>query len=205
MSVVDGACVSEEVTDPERLRLIEQLRRAPEFRFSGVFRRAVQSPAVNYEVAFARKMHPLVRVRLDRLLERARANIAAGRYGDRRGYIYVFHDLADGNNVVKIGRTVREPHKRVAEWNRELVTESGERRQRNVVLLFAYPTLANEFAERVVHEALRCEHIGNRLSVASGNELSEFFRIANFRALKLFLRQTLAYVDRFVFGARRRR
>lgn len=202
---VDGACVSEEVTDPERLEMIAQLRRTPEFRFSGGFRRVVQSPMVNYEVAFAHKMHPLVRLRLENLLRRARGNIAAGRYGDRRGYIYVFHDLADHSSVVKIGRTVRSPQKRVAEWNRELATEGSARHERNVVLLFAYPTLANEFAERVVHEALRCEHIGNRLSVASGNELSEFFRIANFRALKLFLRQTLAYVDRLVAVSARRR
>lgn len=197
------SCVSEAVTDRERLRLIAELRGTPEFRFSGAFRRSAMSPAANYEVAFGRTPNPLVRERLDRLFQSARAAVASGLYGDRRGYIYVFHDLADASDVVKIGRTERDPRKRVAEWNRELATENGGRQQ-NVVMLFAYPTVANAFAERVVHEALRCEHIGNRLSVASGNELSEFFRIGNFRALKLFLRQTLAHVDRFILAAIRR-
>lgn len=195
-----GSCSNRPVTNRVRLDAIRVLRQTPEFNFSGRgARRAPQNPMLNYEVAFLRIPNPLVELRVNNYLQGAKAAIKAGLYGDYRGYIYVFHDLADPDNVVKIGRTERDPRKRIAEWNRELAETSGH--EQNIVMLFAYPTVANVLAERIVHETLRCEHIGDRLSINSGDELSEFFRISNFRALKIFLRQTLAFVDQLVTTA----
>lgn len=199
-----GSCISRPVTDRDRLQLIAEARATPEFRFAGRRRNAPRDPLLNYEIAFALTPNPLVRMRLENLFSRAGAAIREGAYRDYSGYIYVFHDLADPIDVIKIGRTERDPRKRVAEWNRELAEQQSGGREQNVVLLFAYPTVANEFAERVVHETLRCEHVGDRLNINSGDELSEFFRVRNFRALKIFLRQTLAYVDRFVADKLRR-
>ena len=203
---MSGVCASQPVRDPQRLLQIEARRAMPDERFSGLRSgERLLNPTAQYEVSFGLTPDPLVRERVDKLFEGARLAIAEGRYNDTPGYIYVFHDNGDDDDVLKIGRTERRPNQRVAEWNRTLSTtdDAGER---NVVMLFAYPTMANVFAERIVQETLRCEHLRGRLSVATGEELTEFFRIKNFLALKVFLRQTLAYID-WLFGkliARRR-
>jgi hypothetical protein len=197
------SCTSAPVTDTQRLTAIARERAKRQYRFVGPRTTiGLQHPLANYEIAFARTPNPLVRERVTRLFAGARQSIAAGFYGDTRGFIYVFHDLGDADNIVKIGCTERKPHKRVAEWNRELA-QSTDSTLQNVVLLFAYPTFANTFAEEIIFETLRCERIGNRLNPITGAELKEFFTINNFLALKVFLRQTIAYIDNFVISALR--
>lgn len=193
-----GQCQSEPVRDGQRMLQIESQRTKRQHRFVGGQRVAALKPTLSYEVAFARTPDPMVAARVSALLQGARNGIRQGLYNDKPGYIYVFHDLADAPNVVKIGRTTRAPTRRVSEWNRALAPATGGGTRRNVVLLFAYPTRANSFAERVVHETLRCQHLANRIGVVSGDEQSEFFRVDAIMPLKVFIRQTLAFVDALV-------
>lgn len=196
-----GQCRSDPVRDPERQNQIRAQRTRRVYRFTAGRQVAVHNPLLSYEVAFMRAPDPLVRERVEALLQAAASAVVRGEYSDRPGYIYVFHDLADADNLVKIGRTRRTPTQRVAEWNRALATPGDSGRARNVVLLFAYKTLANEFAERIVKETLRCQHIPNRLALTSGDELTEFYRIDAILPLKIFLRQTLAYIDALITRA----
>jgi len=198
------SCVSVPVIDAQRLELIARERAKRQYQFVGPRTiLGLRHPLANYEIAFARTPNPLVRERVARLFTSANQGIAEGFYGDTRGFIYVFRDLGDPDNIFKIGCTERKPHKRVAEWNRQLAQDVDSTLQ-NVVLLFAYAAFANSFTERVIQETLRCERIGNRLNPITGEELTEFFTIDNFLALKVFLRQTIAYIDDFVINSLRK-
>lgn len=191
-------CASEPITDPQQLRQLDEQRRLARFQFANRYSSEPSDPLSNYRITFGKTQSPLIKLRLDTLFMSARRALQDGIYGDETGYIYVFHDLGDPVNILKIGRTRRDARRRVSEWNRILAEAVDGPVARNVVLLYAYPTVANQFAERIIFEALRCERITNRLNLVTGDELSEFFRIDNFLALKIFIRQTLLFIDQFI-------
>lgn len=170
-------------------------------------------PVDVYTIAFGLQPHPLIAERVSKLFAREATSIVESAlpeeprgekelpYGDESGYIYVFHDIADPANVLKIGRTRQTPLERLAEWERELAPEAGK----SLHLLAAYPTIANRFAERIVQELLRCHHIANRINPVTGRTLEEFYEIENLMALKLFLREMLRFVNEYCTYWRKRR
>ena len=196
-----SVCKSTPMVDEDQKRLVALRRRTAAFLFG---RQDVRSKWVNpvdtYGVCFGLVLDPMVRRRVIGMFDRAAARVESGWFDDRRGFIYAFHDIGDPSTVIKIGRTERDPRERVREWNREL--SASEDRAKNLTLLFAYPTRSVVFAEGIVHETLRCERIANRLNPSTAGELDEFFEIANFMALKVFLRNVTKYIDRFVANKR---
>lgn len=205
------------ITEPQKLDAIDAYRTTPAFSFLqqlSTHSTEPLPPIDNYAVAF--KLAPDARVNqrvqqlfakeTERIMESALPGETVDReqpYGDAAGYIYIFHDLADPARVLKIGRTVRDPRQRMSEWERELAPDEGK----SIYLLAAYATIANEFAEAVVHEVLRCHRIANRINPVTNDELEEFFTLDNLMAAKLFVRESLRFIDRFCahWRARRRR
>lgn len=188
------ACVPE----PSALRAsVALLRRTREFRFVGGRRsrataRKPTHPLTSYQIAFERKPDERVVASVRKMFRREERRAERGIFDDEPGYIYCFHDLADAADVLKIGRTHRTPDERLSEWATQLAPDSKERA---VVLLFAHKTSYNKLAERVIHEVLFCESMGKRLNV-DGNKMEEFFRLDNALAASIFVRQTIAYVER---------
>ncbi len=191
------------------------ITRSTDSRFTllPALRRNVRPPAhptLLYAVCFGAQLDPIIAKRLSNVFaEQFERMIAlpaldespaqARMRIDAPGYIYCFHDIGDPPNVLKIGRTSRTPEQRLREWERELAPEPGK----SLHLLFAYPTKHNQFAERVVHETLRCENVVNRLNPLTGDELEEFYTIENVMALSIFVRETIAFVDRWWRSSRR--
>lgn len=210
-----GVCRILPITDPQKLAAINAHRNTPAFSFvQQLSSRSVEPlpPIDNYAIVFKLAPDPRINQRIQNLFTQESERIMASAlpnevvdreqpYGDADGYIYIFHDLADPANVLKIGRTVRRPQQRIAEWERELAPDEGK----SVYLLAAYPTIANEFAETVLHEVLRCQRIANRINPVTNNELEEFFTIGNLLAAKLLVRQSLRFIDRFIAFWRSRR
>lgn len=212
-----GVCRVQPIGEQRKLAAIDAYRRTPAFSFVQQLSASNTEPLPpidNYAVAFKLAPDPRVNQRVQQLFatesERIMASALPGEtvdreqpYGDAPGYIYIFHDLADPARVLKIGRTARDPRRRMAEWERELAPDEGK----SIYLLAAYPTLANEFAESVVHEVLRCHRIANRINPVTNDELEEFFTLDNLMATKLFVRESLRFIDRFCayWRARRRR
>ena len=210
-----GRCVSRRIENQMVLAVLRAARHAPELRFiideslkerlaaddaqlkrlSETFR--IWTPVDYYQACF--ELEPDARVigRMKLLLDKERDAILDGtaqinKY-DRDGYIYVFHFLSDPSHVIKIGRTIRSPEQRRAEWEHQLAPEEGV----SVVMLFSYKTLANVFAESIIHTVLTCQHAAGRINVLSNDSLEEFFAVPNLMALKMFIRQTIQYIDQF--------
>ena len=208
-------CQSRPLRDPRTIAAVRAHRRTNAFSFVRTPTTAPYNPLPPvdvFAVAFGLAPDPRVAERVEtlftaeatRILQSVPAAEATSDdqlLDDERGFIYVFHDAADPPNVLKIGRTHRDPRKRVAEWERELAPEGGK----SLRLLAAYPTVANEFSEHVVQEMLRCQRITNRLNPVSNLELDEFFIVENLLALKLFIRGSLLFIDRFYMYWRARR
>jgi len=200
MSVDDGTvCRPEPIRDAKAERAVAVLRQSRDARFVGGGPRLPRllDPVTMYRVAFGREPDEQVARRVLRAFQREVRDIARGEQDDEPGYVYCFHELSDAPDVLKLGRTARTPEERLGEWERELSPDEG----RSVILLFAHRTRCNVFAERIVHETLRCERIANRLNPVTGDELEEFFRLDNVMAVSVFVRQVLAYVDRWCDGA----
>jgi hypothetical protein len=204
-------CRSEPVTNNALLALIGKLKLLRRFRFAPAQRaETITSAEAAYLNRIANNMTPTDLYKLffkelpdPRVERKVRNELALERKGimsgerqrareERSGYIYVFRDVGDPLNVLKIGRTIRPPEQRIAEWEHELSPEGGK----NVILLFAYATVATTFAERIIHQTLFCEWLPKRLNARTSNALIEFFKIDNFLALKLFVRETIKYIDR---------
>lgn len=117
-------------------------------------------------------------------------------YGDATGYIYILKDLGDTDaNILKIGRTRQTPDQRLAQWRAELAPERDGRA--SIVLISAFETIANRFAEHVVHEILSCHRIANRINPVTNHQLTEFFLIENVMAAMLFLREVARFINAF--------
>lgn len=147
-----------------------------------------------YRVAMGREPDPVIRPRTERLLAEARQLWETGESFPASGFIYAFHDTANSNRTLKIGRTTQEPEDRLAQWERTLSPEQGD----SLYLLFAYRALDNVLAEAVVHETLRCERLHNLVNPLTNDELTEFFTIENALAAQILVRQVLADVNTFV-------
>ncbi len=191
-------CRTEPIDEPQKAAAVRVLRRTDTFRFvplrgTPAPGRVLADPTAIFEVTFNRRLPLIVKERVTLLFAREWRAAQRDERVDEPGFIYCFHDLADPANVLKIGRTSRRPEQRRAEWERELAPGTGK----SVRLLFAYAADCNEFAESVVHEVLRCEHIANRINPLTRKELTEFFSISNVMAASIFVRETLRYVNRF--------
>lgn len=213
-----GKCVTTPITNPDVLRVLRSARALPQLRFSPATASSVElstarrrrledwvnrswTPTDFYKCVFEMEPDPRVVKRVQKLLDAEKTGIAAGYrqnpsdLSELTGWIYVFRSLADPSDVVKIGRTIRQPEQRISEWASEL----GQ----DVVLLFAYPTTANMFAESIIHAVLTCWHESGRINALTGDALDEFFRVPNLMALKMFVRSVLRFVDRFSLYYRR--
>ena len=162
------------------------------------------TPVDYYKACFELEPDPRVVGRVRKMLARERDGIMNGtrqfHESEFTGYIYCFHYLADPEDVIKIGRTQREPDQRVQEWEKELGAKPGD-----VVLLFAYRTVANKFAEAVVHAVLTCEHQVARINARTDEMLDEFFRVRNIMALKKCVQRIVAFINSFSLYYRDRR
>lgn len=211
-----GKCVSLPISDKNILIFLKYVRTLPEFRFiisdqqpartatNEMKRQELRNwiatkwtPPDFYKCCFELEVDPRIASRIKAMLDKERLDILSGnaqvsKY-DRSGFIYVFHFLSDPITILKIGKTIRTPEERRAEWERELAPEEGQ----SVVLLFAYRTIANSFAESIIHTLLTCQHSTGRINPLTNDRLEEFFEIRNVMALKVFIRQTLLYIDRF--------
>ena len=218
-----GRCVSLPVTNRSVLNFLRVVRALPEFRFivdadyklqvAKNERKTLQlreslanwTPTDFYKVCF--ELEPDARVvdKVRAMLDKERNDILNGLaqvdQRDRNGYIYTFHWLGDPQRIVKIGRTIRTPEERRAEWERALSPEEGV----NVIMLFSYATSANVLAESIIHTVLTCQHAVGRINPLSNDKLEEFFEISNIMALKVFIRNTIRYVDRFSLYYRKQR
>lgn len=196
-----AAVQSARATDPRFALLPSQRRRR---RRRGAPPLLPAHPTLTYSVCFGAQLDERIVLQLRKLFaeqfERIRSVPAAdesraerARRVDARGYIYCFHDIGDPVDVLKIGRTRRTPEQRLREWERELAPEPGK----SLYLLFAYRTDHNQFAERVINLVLRCENLSKRINALTGDDLDEFYRINNMMALAVFVRETIAFVDRW--------
>ncbi len=212
-----GKCRTVPVQSRAVLLFLSAVRSLPQFRFISATEpinssnfdllkmardSANWTPVDFYKVLF--QLEPDVRVvgRVSRLLDEQRKGIVKGerQFHDTElsGYIYCFHYLADPGGVVKIGRTQRDPDVRRAEWERTLGAEPG-----TVLPLFAYKTVANKFAELIIHAVFTCEHEVARINPNTHEELDEFFLIDNIMALKKCVARIVAYINRFSLYYRR--
>lgn len=186
-------------------RAIKMLRMAENFVFVSNPSQTVppptklSDPAVVFQVAFNKQADARIVARVRQKFAAKKRELEGGGSGaeqesrDAPGYIYCFHDIGDQPNVLKIGRTSRTPEERLAEWERELAPESGQ----SLIMLFAYHTDCNEFAEDIIHDLLSCRQIHNRINPNTGGELVEFFTIDNALALSIFIRETLRFINQF--------
>lgn len=215
-----GQCRVTPIDNKKVVAFLRQARRLPEFRFVAddtlaptprvadwsALKRFVAdwTPVDYYKACFELEPDPRVFGRVRKMLAREREGIMNGtrQYHESEfgGYIYCFHYLADPEDVVKIGRTQREPDQRVREWEHELGAKAGD-----VVLLFAYRTVANKFAEAVVHAVLTCEHQVARINARTDEVLDEFFRVRNIMALKKCLARIVAFINALSLYYRDRR
>jgi hypothetical protein len=177
--------------------------------------RVYLGPADAYTVAFLALLDSGVVEHLKRLFADERAAIMSGRRlpidGERRpklvrgqrpdepGVIYCFWNTRDRPELKKIGRSRRRAEERGREWEATLEPEPGQQ----IVMLFSVPTRYNVFAERVVHAALLCEHQDARVNERSGQLLTEYYRVTNLMALKLFVMLCIGYIDQWGDRVRR--
>ena len=220
-----GQCRVTPIDNKKVVAFLRQARRLPAFRFvadeepasrsgggggGGVDWAALKrfvsewTPVDYYKACFELEPDPRVVGRVRKMLARERDGIMNGtrqfHESEFTGYIYCFHYLADPEDVVKIGRTQREPDQRVREWEQELGAKPGD-----VVLLFAYRTVANKFAEAVIHAVLTCEHQVARINARTDEVLDEFFRVRNIMALKKCVARIVAFINTFSLYYRDRR
>lgn len=209
-----GICRATPVTESRAHGAILALRKSARFQFvqttnptrpvDAMWRAdEIVSPVDIYIIVTMKVPDPRIRLRIDRLFHEAAAAIRNRRDGsEAAGWIYIFHDIADPPDVLKIGRTTAaSPEERIAEWERELAPEPG----RSLILLGAYQTVANRLAERVLQELFTCEHIEKRVNPVSGRRLTEFYQLGNLMTTKLIVREVLRSVNSFVTYWRRRR
>lgn len=154
-------------------------------------------PSDAYTIVFLAQPDAVVRRALATLLDDERRRIAAGRAADEPGVVYAFWIVGQPADEIKIGRSRHAPRHRAAEWERALAArESPAAAGADIVrLLFAFDTRYNVLAERLVHTALACEHLPNLRHTRSGRTLTEFFRIDNVLALRLFIALCVRYAD----------
>jgi hypothetical protein len=215
-----GKCRVTPIDDRKVLAFLRQARRLPDFRFvplddQDTLQRTAQwrqleqfvadwTPVDFYKTCFELEPDPRVVGRVRKMLAREREGIKNGtkqfHESEFTGYIYCFHYLADPEDVVKIGRTQRDPDVRVREWEQELGAKPGD-----VVKLFAYRTVANKFAEAITHAVLMCEHQVARINPRTDEMLDEFFRVNNIMALKKFVAKTVTFINSFSLYYRDRR
>lgn len=150
--------------------------------------------ATLFKVVFQLEMDSRVAARLRSSFERERVSILRRQQRDEPGYIYCFHDIGDPATVVKIGRTKNKPETRLSQWENTLAPESPNG---FLVLLFAYKTSYNEFAELIVKQSLRCWNISNRMNPVTNTELTEYYQNNNIMALSVFVREVVRFVDTF--------
>lgn len=218
MNIVDdNVCRTRPIRGASTIAALRAYRMRPQFKFEkgkAEDDEEALPPIDVFVVSFGLEPDPRVNERVQTLFAREAGRIMSTElsfvddddnnssvYGDAAGYLYALHVLSDPANITKIGRTRRDPRKRRSEWELELAPQEGQ----SVILLCAYPTVANEFAERVIHEVLRCQHVTNRINPLTNDELVEFFVIENLMALKLFLRESLRFIDRYCLYWRGRR
>jgi len=216
-----GQCRVTPIDNKKVVAFLREARRLPDFRFVATddvasatprridrtaLRRFVSewTPVDYYKACFDLEPDPRVVGRVRKMMAREREGIINGtrqyHKSEFAGYIYCFHYLADPEDVVKIGRTQREPDQRVHEWEQELGAKPGD-----VVLLFAYGTVANKFAEAIIHAVLTCEHQVARINARTDEMLDEFFRVRNIMALKKCVARIVAFVNSFSLYYRDRR
>lgn len=196
-----NVCENREIDDKEFARKISLLRTTRDMRFvsdsNASVLKSLVDPVTMYSVSFARVLDERISERVHEMFVEEARDIVGGEQDDQPGYVYCFHELSDAPDILKIGRTSRTPPERIAEWERELSPHEGL----SVKLLFAHRTTSNKFAERIVQELLRCEHIVNRINPVTGDELVEFYRLDNVMAANVFVRQVLLFVDRWCADA----
>jgi len=171
-------------------------------------------PADAYTVAFLTLLDSGVVEHVKRLFADERAAIMRGerlpiderrpkvirrQTPDEPGVVYCFWNTRDAPELKKIGRTRRRAEERGREWEATLTPEEGQQ----IVMLFSVPTRYNVFAERIVHATLLCEHQDGRVNEATGQLLTEYYRIVNVMALKLFVMMCIGYIDQWGDEVRR--
>ena len=132
-------------------------------------------------------------------IDERRPRVRRRQQPDEPGVIYCFWNTLDRPELKKIGRTRRRAEQRGREWEAELTPEEGQQ----IVILFSVPTRYNVFAERVVHRTLLCEHQGGRVNERTGRLLTEYYRVENVMALKLFVMLCIGYIDQWGDSVRR--
>lgn len=209
------ACVVTPVRNEKLLGILRQMRQLNSFRFVPVVVRLqptraeletmrkletwakTWSPLDIWRACTERDINPLVSLRFQRHIREYIELYQRGRRPEK-GYIYVFHDLADDADIVKIGKTTQTPEERIKQWEAVLSPEPG----RNIRILCAYPTSDASLAELVIHSVMFCERITNRINPQTSSQLVEFYRYHNLMALKKFIAKALIYVDQFVAAHR---
>lgn len=195
-------CREQPITSPKQREAIRMLRTTPRFVFvpkqdpPAAPPRQLADPTIVFQVAFNRQVDGRIVRRIRELFEKKKRDLAQygeAASGDDPGYIYCFHDIGDRPDVLKIGRTKRTPEERLVEWENDLSPEVGQ----SLIILCAYPTECNKFAEDIFKALLACRQIHNRINPHTGAELTEFFTIDNAMATNIFIRETLRFINDF--------
>ena len=120
----------------------------------------------------------------------------------RIGYVYAFWDFNDPPTTVKIGSTRRRPQKRIAEWRNSLYgpllidDDGADQKPSSLTMLFAYHCMDARAAEAIVHGILACSRISDRVNVATGEYLTEYFIVpASLRRVKMLVDQVCRHVN----------
>jgi len=177
-------------------------------RLRGGIEKVYLGPSDAYTVAFLAALDSGVVEHVKRLFADERRAIMSGerlpidarrpklirrQNPDEPGVIYCFWNTLDRPELKKIGRTRRRAEERGREWEATLTPEPGQQ----IVILFSVPTRYNVLAERIVHATLLCEHQDGRVNALTGQLLTEYYRVENVMALKLFMILCIGYIDQW--------
>lgn len=156
----------------------------------------VMFPTDAYAVFFERRADSILDASIQTLLANMRQRVASGRLDDTPGVIYAFWITGEPTDHIKIGRSAQTPQQRMADWNRSIAGRGASSRQEQVVnQMHARRTRFNILAESLVHTTLTCEHLGQLRHPTTGSALTEFYRIQNIMALRLFMAVCARYAD----------
>lgn len=190
--------VPRESVAAERARVIDEIDNGMDvFEQIRTFGVMPTQPAAAYKALFAEILDPWIVGRIQGLYME-RANMFQPVRRQSRGWIYVFRDVRNGPNEIKLGLTRQKtPEQRLAQWRRELGDGDGTA----LSMLFAVPTTEPVLAEAILHLLLWCRQLVGRINRLTDRQLVEFFYVEDVVSLRYLCRAVARHVDGFVAAA----
>lgn len=106
-----------------------------------------------------------------------------------RGYLYCFRDTRDPANIYKVGKTTKQPAKRIAEWRRDLAADATQ------LFLVAYAPCHNCTLGELTMFALLTLYRKRRYNLLSYRELTEYVEVDSEQNLTTLLHAVAWHVN----------